>query len=187
MMGKRGIVTTALFAWLRAAADSAGVPFEKLIWAMRAEEGGKTGRLHFHVLLAGLPRLQSGKRNVRSWCWMMIHAWKRLCPYFAECEVGKDLLGESIRETLDVGARVEVVPFDSALPGVAYVLKAGQAWEMAKFGWSLDTVTLSRNIHAVLRRGVSCNVIDTDLGNRRCSSAGLKAAGGSASGAPVGR
>src|ERR1035437_4303914 len=45
------------FALVRCLCRWHKVPFRKCVWALRQEPGEISGRLHFHFLIAGCPRL----------------------------------------------------------------------------------------------------------------------------------
>ena len=97
-----------LFAWLRTVAQGADskrgndkhklgpVYFPSLVWLARSERGEATGRLHFHLLLTGLP----AKRVNPTECYWQQSQWEKL--------------GGGI-------ARIRV--YDLGLDGVSYILK----------------------------------------------------------------
>lgn len=107
------------FAWLRRVADFGNVHFRDLIWVLRSEVGEGTGRLHFHALVAGLPRSRVGKRSR----FVYKNTWEKI-----------------------TGAMSRVYRYNDGLPGVGYVLKGGAAYESGKFSRSADQVTLSRSL-----------------------------------------
>src|SRR5260221_5633943 len=69
------------FALLRTQARNFGVHFKSLVWALRRESGERTGRLHFHALIAGLP--PSGRTPAT--CFATIRLWEPLGARFAKC------------------------------------------------------------------------------------------------------
>jgi hypothetical protein len=126
---------TMFLSWARRAAELAGVSFKVLMWVLRQEAGEKTGRLHFHSLVAGVPPSCVTRTN----CFRLMWHWE---------QVG--------------GGIARVRAYDRALPGVSYVLKGimecfdgADAYEFSKFRSDASRVTLSdstlRCIRARLR------------------------------------
>lgn len=52
---------TPYFTFLRKCADAKGVHVKSLIWVLRVECGEKHGRIHYHMLLTGLPEREANK------------------------------------------------------------------------------------------------------------------------------
>lgn len=135
-----------LFAWLRTVARGAGkyrdergnpssVFFPSLVWLARSERGEATGRLHFHLLLTGLP----AKRVNRTECFFQQDAWEKL--------------GGGI-------ARIRV--YDLGLDGVSYVLKGlsealegANDYELTKFRDSGSRLLIASNAALEKWRGYS--------------------------------
>jgi len=53
--------TSPLFSWLREISNVKGVAFKSLLWVARVEAGELNGRLHYHVVLSGLPQGETNK------------------------------------------------------------------------------------------------------------------------------
>lgn len=135
-----------VFAWLRKAALWQRVHFSKLLWIVRMERGEKGGRLHFHVLLGGLP----AERLTERYRLVLCGAWK-----------GQRGCGMA-----------HVVTYRFDLSGVDYVLKSlefahsyrddGKFYEARKFGGRpglynpLLTVMCSKSVFSLIRarRGI---------------------------------
>jgi hypothetical protein len=84
------------YRWLQELAKVCGVPYKRLLIALRGEEGEKHGRFHFHCLVGG-----TATRNYHTLQHQAEHLWK--------IQTG--------------GARVEVRQYDRALAGAEYVCK----------------------------------------------------------------
>ncbi len=124
------------FAWLRTMATMADLDFSRLLWCLRDEQGEKTGRHHFHVLL-GRTRLPPGPTtNFR-----LMAAWERLG-----------------------GGMARVKTFNRSLLGAEYVSKclSGEstrgesAYELDKFGWTESPPELSHSLREYLGRRTLC-------------------------------
>jgi hypothetical protein len=102
------------------------VPFRRCVWALRQEPGEIGGRLHFHVLIAGLP-----PEAVQVATCMSIKAqWERIG-----------------------GGMARVREYDSRQQGLEYTLKClnmtnggANLYEVGKFSHSADEVMLSNSI-----------------------------------------
>jgi hypothetical protein len=125
--------------WLIGVARFARVPYNSVLWVVRPELGEKTGRYHFHVLIAGLPqhvvnitflkriayRWQFGFSDVRLWL-DGLDAESYVCKAGANTyELGKvgrstqPILSESLLDMVSTGDRVErrhVKPSDNPGP-----------------------------------------------------------------------
>ena len=53
------------FRWLQELAKVCGVPYNRLLIALRGEEGEKNGRFHFHCLVGELLRATITRCNTR--------------------------------------------------------------------------------------------------------------------------
>ena len=84
------------FRWLQELAKAGGVPYKRLLIALRGEEGEENGRFHFHSLVGG-----TATRNYHTLLHQAEHLWK--------IQTG--------------GARVEVRQYDRSLAGAEYVCK----------------------------------------------------------------
>jgi hypothetical protein len=62
------------FALLRQISRQYKVPFERLLWVLRIEQGEKFGRTHFHYLLAGLDRRYENPTT----CFWLMNGWETL-------------------------------------------------------------------------------------------------------------
>ena len=108
------------FRWLQETAKVCGVPYNRLLIALRGEVGEKNGRFHFHCLVGG-----TTTRNYHTTQYQMEHLWK--------IQSG--------------GARVDVRQYDRALAGAEYVAKClgANAYELGKYSFA-NTVTLSASV-----------------------------------------
>jgi len=108
------------FRWLQETAKICGVPYNRLLIALRGEVGEAKGRFHFHCLVGG-----TTTRNYHTLQYQMEHLWKVIAN----------------------GARVEVRPYDRSLAGADYVAKClgANAYELNKYSLA-DTVTLSASV-----------------------------------------
>ena len=59
------------FRWLQEVAKDCGVPYKRLLIALRGEEGEKNGRFHFHCLVGG-----TATRNYHTLQHQAEHLWK---------------------------------------------------------------------------------------------------------------
>ena len=124
------------FAWLRSGADFFRVHFKKMVWVLRLEAGERTGRLHYHAVIAGLP--PSAVQTAT--CFALMRTWKhkggghaRITVYNPSLD-GLDYLTKGIEER-------------ASLLAARY---AGDYYELTKFGGSCD-VTLSESCIAILQ------------------------------------
>ena len=108
------------FRWLQELAKVCGVPYNRLLIALRGEEGEKNGRFHFHCLVGG-----TATRNYHTLQHQAEHLWK--------IQTG--------------GARVDVRQYDRSLAGADYVAKClgANAYELNKYSFA-NTVTLSASV-----------------------------------------
>jgi hypothetical protein len=108
------------FRWLQEVAKVCGVPYKRLLIALRGEEGEMNGRFHFHCLVGG-----TATRNYHTLQHQAEHLWK--------IQTG--------------GARVDVRQYDRALAGAEYVCKClgANAYELNKYSFA-NTVTLSASV-----------------------------------------
>lgn len=117
------------FAFLRQSARFHKVPFGKLLWVLREEEGESFGRVHFHFLLAGLERRDANPSN----CFRLMARWEQLG-----------------------GGMARVSRFDPRLNAGSYLLKnlgdfddsslGGGAYESAKFGSDACRLTIAHSV-----------------------------------------
>lgn len=141
-----GVRFKTLFAFLRTTSEWAGVHFHQLLWAVRQERGELGGRLHFHVLVGGIPK---PKVNL-SLVFALRGAWRKhgggmsvVTPYYAGLGAVEYSFGGEIRCT--EGTRL------SARSSVA-----GTAYENQKFGTTAD-VMLAKSVSAMLRSRAVAN------------------------------
>jgi hypothetical protein len=108
------------YRWLQELAKKCGRPYNRLLIALRGEEGEQTGRFHFHCLVGG-----TATRNYRTLLHQAEHLWK--------LQTG--------------GARVAVRQYDRSLAGAEYVTKClgANAYELRKYSFA-NTVTLSASV-----------------------------------------
>ena len=108
------------FRWLQELAKVCGVPYKRLLIALRGEEGEANGRFHFHCLGGG-----TTTRNYHTLQYQAEHLWK--------IQTG--------------GARVDVRQYDRALAGAEYVCKClgANAYELNKYSFA-NSVTLSASV-----------------------------------------
>jgi hypothetical protein len=106
--------------WLQELAKVGGVPYNRLLIALRGEVGEKHGRFHFHCLVGG-----TITRNYHTLQHQAEHLWK--------ISTG--------------GARVEVRQYDRALAGADYISKClgANAYELNKYSLA-NSVTLSASV-----------------------------------------
>ena len=108
------------FRWLQELAKVCGVPYNRLLIALRGEEGEKNGRFHFHCLVGG-----TATRNY--------HTLQHQAEWLWKIQTG--------------GARVDVRQYDRSLAGADYVAKClgANAYELNKYSFA-NTVTLSASV-----------------------------------------
>ena len=112
------------FRWLQELAKVCGVPYNRLLIALRGEEGEKNGRFHFHCLVGGTAtRNYHTLQHRAEWLWKI----------------------------QSHGARVEVRQYDRALAGAEYVCKClgANAYELDKYSFA-TTVTLSASVSRLI-------------------------------------
>ena len=112
------------FRWLQELAKKCGRPYNRLLIALRGEEGEENGRFHFHCLVGGtLTRNYHMLAHQAEWLWKI--------------QTG--------------GARVDVRQYDRSLAGAEYVVKCLGAnnYELNKFSFA-NTVTLSSSIYRLI-------------------------------------
>ena len=108
------------FRCLQELAKVCGVPYKRLLIALRGEEGDKFGRFHFHCLVGG-----TATRNY--------HTLQHQAEWLWKHQTG--------------GARVDVRQYDRSLAGADYVAKClgANAYELNKYSFA-STVTLSASV-----------------------------------------
>ena len=108
------------FRWLQELAKTCGVPYKRLLIALRGEAGEKFGRFHFHCLVGG-----TAARNY--------HTLQHRAEWLWKIQAG--------------GARVDVRQYDRSQAGAAYVAKClgANAYELNKYSFA-NTVTLSSSV-----------------------------------------
>ncbi|NRB76067.1 MAG: hypothetical protein HRU46_17030 [Verrucomicrobiales bacterium] len=126
----------ACFTLLRKISRQYKVPFDRLLWVLRREDGEKTGRTHFHYLLAGLDRRYENSTT----CFWLMHRW----------------------ETLRGGGHSRVEVFDPRLNAGSYILKGlgnfndstlgGGFYESAKFSSEESQLTIADAVWTVAER-----------------------------------
>lgn len=101
-----------------------GVPYNRLLIALRGEAGEVNGRFHFHCLVGG-----TVTRNYHTLQHQMEHLWKVIAG----------------------GARVDVRQYDRSLAGAEYVSKClgANAYELGKYSFA-NTVTLSASVSRLI-------------------------------------
>jgi hypothetical protein len=120
----RKIAYGLAFRWLQELAKKCGRPYNRLLIALRGEEGEENGRFHFHCLVGGtLTRNYHTLRHQAEWLWKI--------------QTG--------------GARVDVRQYDRSLAGAAYVVKClgANTYELNKFSFA-NSVTLSSSIFRLI-------------------------------------
>lgn len=123
------------FAALRQISRHYKVPFDRLLWVLRREEGEKFGRTHFHYLLAGLDR----RYENRTTCFWQMDCWEKLR-----------------------GGMARVTVFDPRLSAGSYILKdlanfddstlGGGFYESAKLSSQDSQLTIADAVWKVTRR-----------------------------------
>lgn len=108
------------FRWLQELAKVGGVPYKRLLIALRGEEGEMFGRFHFHCLIGG-----TATRNY--------HTLQHQAEWLWKLQTG--------------GARVDVRQYDRSQAGAEYVAKClgANAYELNKYSFA-NTVTLSSSV-----------------------------------------
>ena len=108
------------FRWLQELAKVSGVPYNRLLIALRGEEGEANGRFHFHCLVVG-----TTTRNY--------HTLGHQAEWLWKIQSG--------------GSRVDVRQYDRSLAGAEYVCKClgANAYELGKYSFA-NTVTLSASV-----------------------------------------
>jgi hypothetical protein len=120
----RKIAYGLAFRWLQELAKKCGCPYNRLLIALRGEEGEENGRFHFHCLVGGtLTRNYHTLLHQAEWLWKI--------------QTG--------------GARVDVRQYDRSLAGAAYVVKClgANTYELNKFSFA-NSVTLSSSIFRLI-------------------------------------
>ena len=108
------------YRWLQELAKKCGRPYNRLLIALRGEEGEVNGRFHFHCLVGG-----TLTRNY--------HTLLRQAEWLWKIQSG--------------GARVDVRQYDRSLAGADYVCKClgANAYELNKYSFA-NSVTLSASV-----------------------------------------
>ena len=108
------------FRWLQELAKVSGVPYNRLLIALRGEEGEAHGRFHYHCLVGG-----TTTRNY--------HTLQHRAEWLWKIQSG--------------GSRVDVRQYDRSLSGADYVCKClgANAYELNKYSFA-NTVTLSASV-----------------------------------------
>ena len=124
------------FAFLRQAARrlEAG-DFHRLLWVLRAELGARTGRFHFHFLLAGLPARAACPAS----CFFLMDLWEKLRGGMARVEV--------FDPRLNAGAYITK---DLAPPGNASLARGFH--ESGKFSWGDCQLTIANSVWRAAQR-----------------------------------
>ena len=117
---KPSIAYGMAYCWLQETAKVCGVPYNRLLIALRGEAGEKNGRFHFHCLVGG-----TATRNYHTLQHQMEHLWK----------------------ISSNGARVDVRQYNRALAGADYVCKClgANQYELGKYSFA-NSVTLSASV-----------------------------------------
>lgn len=130
--------SSCLFAWLRYAASKTGVHFARLLWVVRLERGEHGARIHFHVVMGGMPgNVGDGLR------FALKHFW----------EGGLDKNNMPQRWGF-----ADVRRWDKGRRALDYILKPGfelkaaNAYEVQRFGGIRSQVTLSKSVVRALAR-----------------------------------
>lgn len=123
------------FALLRQTSKEFQVPFRRLLWVLRREDGEKTGRTHFHYLLAGLNRRFENPTT----CFWLMNRWEQLR-----------------------GGMSRVSVFDPRLNAGSYILKdlnrfddstlGGGYYESSKFSSEDSQLTIADAVWKVAKR-----------------------------------
>jgi hypothetical protein len=132
-----GVKVKMYFALVREQADNFRIHFKKTLWALRHELGEKTGRPHFHALIAGFPNSCADEAT----CFAFKKLWEK-----------------------HGGGNARVFVYDPRLKGVEYVLdgaeqaikRAGGNWyELNKFGGRCDVMLSESLIRRLSNRQVA--------------------------------
>jgi hypothetical protein len=109
-----------IYRWLQDTAKICGVPYNRLLIALRGELGEQNGRFHFHCLVGG-----TATRNYHTTQFRLIGLWK----------------------IISGNARVDVRQYDRSQAGAEYVAKClgANAYELNKYSFA-DTVTFSASV-----------------------------------------
>src|ERR1039457_1550938 len=108
------------FRWLQELAKKCGLPYKRLLIALRGEEGEANGRFHFHCLVGGtITRNYHTLQHQAEWLWKI----------------------------QSHGERVDVRQYDRSLAGADYVCKClgANAYELNKYSFA-NSVTLSASV-----------------------------------------
>jgi hypothetical protein len=113
------------YRWLQKMAQTCGVPYNRMLIALRGEYGEKNGRFHFHCLVGG-----THTRNNHT----LVHQ------------------AEWLWKIQSGGARVDVRQYDRAQAGADYVCKClgANAYELDKYSFA-NSVTLSVSVTRLIR------------------------------------
>jgi hypothetical protein len=108
------------YRWMQETAKICGVPYNRLLIALRGELGELRGRFHFHCLIGG-----TSTRNYHTLEHQLEHLWK----------------------VISGGARVDVRQYDRSLAGAEYLAQClgANAYELNKYSFA-DSVTLSSSV-----------------------------------------
>jgi hypothetical protein len=130
------------FRWCRDVSKFAGVPYNRLLIALRGEYGEQKGRFHFHCLIGG-----TTTRNTKSLSHASESLWRNICGGIAESR-----------------------PYQSSLAGAQYICKClgANEYELGKFN-SANSVTLSDSVFNLFRGTASS--VDRRLGKRQVTKA----------------
>ena len=116
-----------LWQWARAISEVSGVPYNRLLLAVRAEYGEVGGRFHFHALVGG-----TNTRNAVSLSHMSEKIWRRISN----------------------GAIAQSRPYIRSLAGADYICKCLDSgkneYETGKYSLA-ETVTLSDSVFRLIR------------------------------------
>jgi hypothetical protein len=123
-----------VFVWLRNVTNVTDLHFKRLMWALRFEVGPRSGRGHYHLCLAGIPRTSLG----RDLCLLLESAWQRKS-----------------------GGLAEVALYDRARDGIGYILKLPDSYRSSLVETSSSSITsdddcepmLSNSLLKAIRRG----------------------------------
>jgi len=130
---------------VRSTAKSLGVHFKTILWVLRHEAGDKTGRQHFHFLIA----FQDSRFANTSTCFLMKNQWEKLG-----------------------GGMARVHVFSGSSNGLAYVTKnltPGHVYESGKFNQGCD-LTLSKSVVKRMLRNLTKDKQAFDTGKSENSN-----------------
>lgn len=125
---KTSICFGMAWRWCRAISEISGVPYNRLLIALRGEFGEQKGRFHFHVLVGG-----TTARNTISLAHRMERQWRIIAN----------------------NAIPDCRPYNRSLAGAEYISKClgANQYELSKYNLA-DSVTLSRSVlHLIGRTG----------------------------------